>query len=501
MKINPMPVVAKGRLIQNPKVAFANGETDPRTSGRWDLKGKKFLNPNPVPLKSWGVCVMQSGRFPADQAAVQRFIGEFAKSYTNHGGKLATMQPPIFQASSPDPGKAVEECWNKTGNTFQTRPQILIFILHDKNTTTYGRIKKSAECRYGVVTQCMQYSHVQKCQPQYISNVLMKFNAKLGGATARAIGPQSAQGVFRTPTMVIGADISHPPPASQGAPADEQKSSTAAITVSMDRFATRYASAVNTNGFRVEMMQTDNWSRLLAPLLQEWKTRVGGGSLPRNIIYFRDGVSEGQFSSVINQEVFDIKALLHKNDPSNKVEIVVIVASKRHHIRFFPKDNNKDRNDNPLPGTLVETAVTHPYENDFFLCSHSAIKGTARPTHYHVLMNEPKLPNEQLQTMIYEHCYQYIRSTTPVSLFPAVYYADIAAMRAKHHDKGFGGGSNERDSRPGDRSSGRSPGGSRSGSRSGSRQREESESSTPSHIDDLMTMPNDGGINTTMWFI
>jgi hypothetical protein len=46
----------------------------------------------------------------------------------------------------------------------------------------------------------------------------------------------------------------------------------------------------------------------------------------------------------------------------------VTVCSKRHHIRFFPKDNDSaagDRNGNALPGTLVERDVTHPFEYDF----------------------------------------------------------------------------------------------------------------------------------------
>ena len=56
-----------------------------------------------------------------------------------------------------------------------------------------------------------RYAHVAKCQGQYISNVCMKFNAKLGGTTCRAVGPTSAGplGQFKVPTMVIGADVSH----------------------------------------------------------------------------------------------------------------------------------------------------------------------------------------------------------------------------------------------------------------------------------------------------
>ena len=76
----------------------------------------------------------------------------------------------------------------------------------------------------------------------------------------------------------------------------------------------------------------------------------------------------------------------------------------------------------------------HPHENDFYLCSHAAIKGTARPTHYHVILNEAGMSNDELQTILYEQVYQYARATTPVSMHPAVYYAHIASGRAGTHD-------------------------------------------------------------------
>ena len=114
-------------------------------------------------------------------------------------------------------------------------------------------------------------------------------------------------------------------------------------------------------------------------------------------------------------------------------KFIVIVASKRHHIRFFPGSAG-DKNGNPHPGTLVERDVTHPFEYDFYLNSHSAIQGTARPVHYHVLIDEIGLDANKLQKMIYEHSYQYMRSTTPVSLFPAVYYAHLASNRARSHE-------------------------------------------------------------------
>ena len=56
-------------------------------------------------------------------------------------------------------------------------------------------------------------------------------------------------------------------------------------------------------------------------------------------MYFRDGVSEGQYQHVIEQEVQDMKALIKTANPSLNIPFVVIVASKRHHVRFFPESS------------------------------------------------------------------------------------------------------------------------------------------------------------------
>lgn len=82
-----------------------------------------------------------------------------------------------------DPAASVTGVFQAAGNQAQARPQMLVFILPSKNSELYTRIKKSADCRYGIMSQCMQAAHVVKNQPQYHSNVCMKFNAKLGGTT------------------------------------------------------------------------------------------------------------------------------------------------------------------------------------------------------------------------------------------------------------------------------------------------------------------------------
>ena len=148
--------------------------------------------------------------------------------------------------------------------------------------------------------------------------------------------------------------------------------------------------------------------------------------------YFRDGVSEGQFSKLLTEEVADLKYMFQQLAPNNPLpQFNVVVAEKRHHIRFFPGQGSFacDKNGNPKPGLLVDRDVTHPFENDIYLCLYAAIQGTARPTHYQMLMDEANVHADQFQQLLYTNCYRFQRVTTPVSLFPAVYYAHLATAR------------------------------------------------------------------------
>ena len=78
---------------------------------------------------------------------MELFIREFCKIYTSHGGRIENTQPVMNLANGDDVGAWVTSTWNAAGNQSQSRPQILVFILPDKDSTTYGRIKRSAECR------------------------------------------------------------------------------------------------------------------------------------------------------------------------------------------------------------------------------------------------------------------------------------------------------------------------------------------------------------------
>lgn len=183
LKIDPNMLKTDARLLNPPNVLYGKkGLAKPGYSGRWDLRGKTFLQPNSAPLKAWGVSILGNRGPTLDQ--VNAFIRTFIQVYRGHGGQVANTSP-IVQQGGMDGARAVEQLFNDIGNSHQARPQMMMFILPFKHPELYNRIKKSTDCRYGVVSQCLQMAHVLKNQPQYHSNVCMKFNAKLGGTTCR----------------------------------------------------------------------------------------------------------------------------------------------------------------------------------------------------------------------------------------------------------------------------------------------------------------------------
>ncbi|QGA13160.1 hypothetical protein EYB26_000807 [Talaromyces marneffei] len=424
MKISDQAILTKGRLLPAPEIQFANAKHNPQTQGRWDLRGKKFLETNKIPVKSWGVGIFKQGRNGMTLQQAEEFLRLFSKQYEGHGGSIVGR--PVILELTGDTAEGVHRLWVTTGNHFKQRPQLLLFIVPNKDTLVYHRIKKSCDCRFGVASQVLQRAHVERKQPQYISNVAMKVNAKLGGVTCKVAPRQDS--LNRAGCMIIGADVSHAAPGSTAA-------SLTAISVSADQNCVKYMGSCQTGYSRVEMIDEDNMKNMLTPLVDEWTKRVGNGRRPQCVYYFRDGVSTGQFAQVLEKEVPIIKDVICRGSGEKTVpKITVVIANKRHHIRAAPRANDKaasDKNGNALPGTLIERDVTSPHDWDFLLISHVALQGTAKPVHYHVIRDEMKHQPAQLQNMINNHCYQYVRSTTSVSLFPAVYYAHLISNRGK----------------------------------------------------------------------
>ena len=186
----------------------------------------------------------------------------------------------------------------------------------------------------------------------------------------------------------------------------------------------------------------DDLEEMAHEIVMAYFTANGGASSaqsrPRRILFYRDGVSDGQFQEVLSYELPALRrAFSRLGDGSYNPPITYVVAKKRHHTRLFVVNerDGEGRNFNVPAGTVVDTGICHPHENDFFLQSHAGIQGTTRPVHYHVLADENKFGTDALQNLTFALCHLYCRCTRSVSLVPPVYYAHLAAARGVVYDK------------------------------------------------------------------
>ncbi|KAH9700143.1 protein argonaute 5 [Citrus sinensis] len=361
---------------------------------------------------------------------------------------------PVIPISSSNPNqieKALVDVRNKT-----TQPgkqlQLLIIILPDVSRS-YGRIKRVCETELGIVSQCCQPKHVSSGNMQYFENVALKINVKVGGRNT--VLDDAVQKriplVTDRPTIIFGADVTHPQPGEDSSP------SIAAVVASMDwPEVTKYRGLVSAQAHNEEIIQD-----LYKSIKDPQRGLVHGGMIrellidfrrstnfkPHRIIFYRDGVSEGQFSQVLLHEMNAIRQACASIEEGYAPPVTFVVVQKRHHTRLFPADHNRhgltDKRGNILPGTVVDTQICHPTEFDFYLNSHAGIQGTSRPTHYHVLYDENRFTADDLQMLTNNLCYTYARCTRSVSIVPPAYYARLAAFRARFYieDETSAGGS------------------------------------------------------------
>jgi len=202
---------------------------------------------------------------------------------------------------------------------------------------------------------------------------------------------------------------------------------------SYDLGATKYAALTEIQQPRVEIIESlqGMMERALGRFME--KNRFP----PRRLIFFRDGVSEGEYNTVATAEIAAIKAAIQTivGSKDYKIHVTFIVVGKRHHSVFFPLNNNQgDKKGNCHPGLVVDNEVTGPMKNDFYLQSHAAIQGTPRSAHYIVLHDDIFNGNMQkIQELAFTLCHVYAKATRSVSIPAPVYYADLVCARGVFH--------------------------------------------------------------------
>ncbi|KAK1503864.1 piwi domain-containing protein [Colletotrichum costaricense] len=264
-------------------------------------------------------------------------------------------------------------------------------------------------CHLAQICECLH--NLQTC-----ANIGLKWNLKNGGTNH--IVKDTIDILTSGRAMVVGYDVTHPTNMSNEKSAAP---SLIGMVASVDKDLGQWPAS------RLLLRRQRNQDRL-----------------PEFLIIYRNGVSEGQFTQVLTTELPMIrKACDQLYAPKQHPRLSIIVSIKRHQTRFYPTSgvNMDQKSRNIKKGTVIDCGVSQARYWDFFLTAHTALKGTARPAHYTVLMDEifrekygvGDSAADQLEKLTHNLCYPFGRATKAFSICPPAYYADIVCERARVH--------------------------------------------------------------------
>lgn len=443
ISIGKQLAAVNGRVLAIPAVAYVDAGRKPVSvspyNASWNMRDVRVVKAG-APINKWTFINMLQHENDASRQIPKATMEDFVLFLSRNMGVSIAKSPVdlpkshmLFKTAMVNNGLE-----NLFGWAAKNGIQHIMFVLPQKDSTgLYTKIKRLGDCQFGIHTTCMVAKNLYKEKNfSYYSNVGLKINLKAGGVNHKL---RNDFGLLKDgQTMFVGYDVTHP--TNMNVTKGNEPPSLVGLVASVDKDLAQWPAMAWEQKAKQEMLD--------GPLTEAFKSRLrlwqskNSNSLPENIVIFRDGVSEGQFAQVIDQELPMIRGAcrLVYNNNKKQPKLTIIVSVKRHQTRFYPTDkDDMSRSGNVKSGTVVDRGITLAPYWDFFLTAHDALQGTARPAHYTVLLDEvfrskygERAANE-LERLTHELCYLYGRATKAVSICPPAYYADIVCERARAH--------------------------------------------------------------------
>jgi len=228
-------------------------------------------------------------------------------------------------------------------------------------------------------------------KPQMLMSVATKIavqmNAKMGGEVWAVEVPLKK-------LMVVGFD-SHHDSSSKG-------QSVGGFVASMNRTLTRYYSRPTRQHSHMEL--ADGLKTCMMAALKEWKDK-NDNQFPEKIIFYRDGVGDGQLEAVSKHELGQIMAAFRAVSPDYDPKWACVVVKKQINQRFITQQGSQFAN--PPPGTIIDSDVTKPEWYDFFLVPQSVRQGAVTPTSFNVIWDNTGMKPDHMQRITYKLTHLY----------------------------------------------------------------------------------------------
>ena len=346
VRVDSKMVIVKGRILEAPPLTLGGSKEPVNPKGAsWNMRGRTCAKAFEV--VNWSYLRLGVAKFDSTK------LETFRKALRACGlGKENPMKPQGFYAPLPDSADACDSEILKIFTDMSLKKvKIVLVVLPSAKKLLYARVKYCGDVKTGIHSVCVLEENLKKGH-NYYANVALKFNLKMGGVNQ--LLPGQLGFLNQGTTMVVGIDVSHPPPKSiEGTP------SIAAVVASIDNEYGQWPGSVRCQGSKEakqEMVST--LQVMMEERLKAWIQKNGRG--PAKILIYRDGVSEGQYKTVLDEELGRIREACKEIYGTNALpQITIVVVSKRHHTRFYPtKAANADYRGNPKNGTVVDRGVT-----------------------------------------------------------------------------------------------------------------------------------------------
>ncbi|EDW85422.2 uncharacterized protein Dwil_GK10600 [Drosophila willistoni] len=397
------------RTLNPPQVEYKNKFMTSVRNGSWRMDNAKFLE-LPTKVHKWAVLYFHEPR-----GLVYNEVADFARKFRSQALTTAVNLEEQAEIQQWKDDRQLDNCFvDLKRDKFD-----LVIVIIPNRGTTYDTIKQKAELTHGILTQCIKQFTVQrKLNAQLIGNLLLKVNSKLNGINHKLKDDPLTRLVN---TMYLGADVTHPSPDQRDIP------SVVGVAASHDLYGAAYNMQYRLQRSTAE--EIEDMEGIVGEHLRIYHQYHK--KYPDHIIYYRDGVSDGQFPKIKSLELRGIYSACAKL--KIKPHLCCAIVVKRHHTRFFPQGEPSQYNkfNNVNPGTVVDRTIVHPNEMQFFMVSHQSIQGTAKPTRYNIIENTGNLDIDLLQQLTYNLCHMFPRCTRSVSYPTPAYLAHLVAARGR----------------------------------------------------------------------
>ncbi|TDG47295.1 hypothetical protein AWZ03_006288 [Drosophila navojoa] len=372
-----------GRVLPSEKIVFGNQKRylcDARADWTFEFRSNSMFSH--IDIKRWYVITLRR-----NLRETQEFVKLCIRAAA---GMKMHISEPRYEEISDDRNNNYSQAID---NAVARDPQIIMVVLKTNNEERYSCVKKRTCVDRPVPSQVVTLRTIAP-RPERSSGlmsvatkVVIQMNAKLMGAPWMIELP--VRGL-----MTVGFDVCHS--------SKNKNKSYGALVATMDmKSSTRYYSSVSEHIKGQEL--SDQMSLKMACALKAY--REHHGALPERILFFRDGVGDGQLYQVVNTEVNFLKSQLDQIYKSAGKEegcrMAFIVVTKRINTRYFVNMRN------PEPGTVIDDIITLPERYDFFLVSQSVHQGTVSPTSYNVIQDNMGLSADKLQMLTYKMTHMY----------------------------------------------------------------------------------------------